>query len=124
MVKLLHTNDPDTQASIPVVTDTSAIEITAVRLYRGSVEGNSTALNADVSFDTTAALPYEGERHFLEVYVYVLNAKHIAVMRETMEIKSIADLKEDWDMKTVSSGGTGGFPAVFVKTVLHLPGTY
>lgn len=123
MVKLLFTKNPDSEENIPVVLDTSDVEVTKVTLYRRSVEGNSSALNADVSFDVTEEVPNPGEQYLVDVHLYVLTADHAVPMTDAFRITSIADLQKPWDMAS-TSGGSGDVHAVFVKTVLHRPNTF
>lgn len=123
MVKLLFTQNPDTKENIPVVLDTSDVEVTSVALCRGNVEGNSSALKADISFDTTQEVPEPGKTHLVDVHLYVLTADHVVPMSDALSIKYIAELQKPWDMAS-ASGGIGDVHAVFVKTVLHMPNTF
>ena len=123
MYKLLFTTNPDNKNQVPVILDTTDVEITSVALSRGSVEGNSRALQADVTFDTSVDLPKQGQEHMLEVFLHVLTEEHTVPMMEFMTINSASELKEVWDMASVS-GGHGDIHAVVVKTALHAPGTF
>lgn len=123
MVKLLRTQNPDDGTSLPVVVDSSEVEIAAIKLFRANVEGNPQALNADVSFGASAELGQGGHDRLLDVFLFVLTDGHVATMRDSMVVKAASDLQKPWDMATVSAG-SGPIRAVFVKTLLHPAGTF
>jgi hypothetical protein len=123
MVKLLFTTNPDNGNQVPVILDTSSIDVTGVTLSRGSVEGNSRALNADVSFDTSVNVPKPGVERQFDVRLHVLTEGHVVPMTEGMTIKSVGELQKPWDLAS-TSGGHGDIHAVLVKTILHEPETY
>ncbi|MCA1307990.1 hypothetical protein LC082_13895 [Microbacterium esteraromaticum] len=123
MIKLLHTKDPDTGVSIPVVVDSHVVGVSAVSLSRGDSEGNPRALHAVVAFESSEPLPREGDVHLFVVDLHVLTENFAAPMQESQEIKSISGLEPEWDMSTNSSGD-GKIHAVHVQTRVHAVETY
>lgn len=118
MVKLLIATNPDNGNRVPVVVDTTDVDVKSVKIFRGDVEGNSQALNADVTFDTSVPLPQPHQDYDLEVTVHVLTDGHVVPMMTGTPITSMADLQQPWDLAS-ASGGLGDIQAVLVKTVLR-----
>lgn len=118
MVKLLFTKNPDNGKRVPVVVAAADIDVTGVELSRGDVEGNSQALNADVSFDTSVNLPKPRQEYDFEVTLHVLTENHVVPMMTGTPITSVRDLQKPWDLAS-TSGGHGEIHAVLVKTVLR-----
>lgn len=122
MIKLLHTQDPDTGVTIPVVVDWHIVDVTAVSLSRADSEGNPRALHATVALDNSQPLPREGELHELVVDLRVLTENYAAPMNDFQSIKSTSDIDSEWDMST-NSGGDGKTHAVYVRTRVDAPET-
>lgn len=118
MVKTLHIPDPDSSKLIPVTVDAPNVDVIAVTLSRGDVEGNSRALMADVVFDTSVKLPKPGQEYEFDVEVDVSTDGHEVRMRDGRPITSITELQDPWDLAS-TSGGHGDIQSVSVRTILR-----
>ena len=123
MIKLLHTKDPDTGVSVPVVVDSHVVGVSAVSLSRADSEGNPRALHAIVAFNSSEPVPSEGKAHVFVVDLHGLTENFAAPRQESQEIRSIGEIEREWDMSTNSSGD-GKIHAVHVQTRVHSKETY
>lgn len=118
MIKTISTTNPDNGQPIKVYVDAPNVDVLAVTLSRGDVEGNSRALMADVTFGPVVNAPKGRKDYDFSVELDVTTDGHVVPMRDGNTNTSITDLQKPWDLAS-TSGGHGDIQSVSVRTILQ-----